>query len=388
MSFERASAYVAKIPGAGKGTRNAEAFRISALLQKDFSLFPDESWAILTNWATTCDPQMDAEELQQCLVNGAKYGSAPQGSKAVAERFVHPLELKEMPIEETKPVLEFKRGTAVTELLKSGDPFMPRHRQGRFVKFGLPSMDAVCPTARGELGIIAAGTGIGKSTLATQGLFSTARWGHKTGLVSLEMIEPQVMARIGSHITGINHTELFEEGGKGVLPSTVDEGLLENIFFLCGMSGFNFDDMYNSIEHAVKTQGLSSVWIDYFTLVQPPDLKRQSGSAQIYADLSKAFKRMAQQLDISVVMLAQFNRSFQGAGQKPTMYNLKETSQLEQDASWVLIMWEDAEKNAWASLDKNRMGRQVSKVPITFDHARQRINEGHAERETTNNYRY
>lgn len=389
-AFETAEAYIAKIPGAGKGNRNAEAFRISALLQKDFNLFQDEAWALLARWAATCTPPIDEQELAQCLQNGARYGSMPNGPKGTLSRDVAMPAARELASsqwdgtedEPEAPVMEFESGSQVVDLLRSGESFMPRHRQGRFVKFGLPTIDQFCPTARGELGIVAAGTGVGKSTLATQALIATARAGHKSALVSLEMIKPQVLARIGSYVTGVSHSDLFEKGSGGVLSSEADEKLLDKVFFLCGMSGFNFTDMERSVAAAVQKHGISSVWVDYFTLVQPPNLSRQSGSAQIYADLSKGFKRMAQRLDISVVMLAQFNRSFQGAGEKPTMFNLKETSQLEQDASWVLVMWEDAEKLAWASLDKNRMGKSGVMVPITFDHATQHIQEGHPVRET------
>ena len=385
-AFEVAEAYVAKIPGAGKGTRNAEAFRISALLQKDFNLYEDEAWTLLTEWAATCNPPIDANELAQCLKNGARYGSMPNGPKGTQTR--EPISMSS-PIrndeeEEETPVLEFESATQILDLLNSSQPFMPKHRQGRMVRFGLPSIDRICPTVRGELGIVAAGTGVGKSTLATQGLLATARAGHKAALVSLEMIKPQVMARIGAHVTGVSHTDLFEHGSGGVVPCSEDANLLDRVFFLCGMSGFNFQDMERSIEQVVRKHGVSSVWVDYFTLVQPPSLNRQMGSAQVYADLSKAFKRMAQRLDISVVILAQFNRSFQGAGEKPTMFNLKETSQLEQDASWVLVMWEDAQQKHWASLDKNRMGKSGVKIPIGFNHAAQRIREGEPEVRETN----
>jgi len=390
-AYDSAQAYMAKIPGAGKGQRNAEAFRLSALLQKDFNLFQDEAWSLLTQWAAKCDPPIDSEELAQCLQNGARYGSMPNGTKGNLSRDLPPPAAQQSafqdwgsePEADEAPVLEFESGSQVVNLLRSGDSFMPAHRRGRFVKFGLPVIDQMCCTARGELGIVAAGTGVGKSTLATQALMATARHGHKAALVSLEMIREQVLARIGSHVTGVSHSDLFEKGSGGVIPSTSDEKLLDNVFFLCGMSGFNFTDMRRSIEVAVKKHGVSSVWIDYFTLVQPPNLSRQTGSAQVYADLSKAFKRMAQELDISVVILAQFNRTFQGAGEKPTMFNLKETSQLEQDASWVLVMWEDAQKHHWASLDKNRMGKSGIKVPIVFDHACQRIREGEPETRET-----
>ena len=380
LSFERAESYLSKVPGAGAGQRNAEAFRISAMLQKDFSLFEDEAWELLSRWALTCTPPLAEDELAACLKNGARYGSAVPGSKGASfepqrEKRASRRHEESFPEDEEPSIQEFESGSQIIELLQSREPFMPRHRQGRFVRFGLPTFDKLCPTARGELGIVAAGTGVGKSTLATQALLASARAEYKSALVSLEMIKPQVLARIGAHVTGVDHTVLFEHGGGNAELMSDGALLLNRVFFLCGMSGFNFTDMERSIEKAVKDHGISSVWIDYFTLVQPPNLSRQTGSAQIYADLSKSFKRMAQRLDISVVILAQFNRTFQGGGEKPTMYNLKETSQLEQDASWVMVIWQDAQDKYWASLDKNRMGKSGVKMPLVFNHACQRIRE-------------
>lgn len=388
VSFEKAEKYIAKIPGAGKGQRNSEAFRISALLLKDFNLYEDEAWSLLTQWAGTCTPPLDPTELQNCFKSGQRYGSAPVGSKGGASRSepspAPQSEIVEVPplAPSEPPALKFRSGREVVELLRSGKSFMPAHRLGRFAKFGLPTIDQLCVTARGEVGIIAAGTGVGKSTLLTQGVFATAKAGHKTALISLEMIYEQVAARLGAHPTGISHTELFEKGSGGVIASEADEKILDRIFFLPGQSGCSFGDLARAITYLKETEGITSVWIDYFTLVSPPNLNQNFGSAHMFAELSKAFKRMAQKLDISVVILAQFNRSFQGAGEKPTMYDIKETSQLEQDASWVLVMWEDAQKLAWAALDKNRMGKSGVKIPITLNYATQRINEGHPESQT------
>lgn len=380
-AYERALTYLEKIPGAGSGNRNSEGFRLSAVLQNDFKLFQDEAYTLLSNWGNRCDPPLDQAEIIALVQNGLKYANRVPGSKSDSQnpfqRTEGPSQPQELAFDEPhETILEFSHGSRIMAKLRAGTSFMPKHRLGRVAKVGILALDRCLVTGRGELGIIAAGTGVGKSTLATQGLWATAQAGYRTALVSLEMIPEQVEARIAAWATGVSHTDLFEKGSQGTMPTDDLGDHLNNVFYLCGNSGFSFLAMERSIEHAVAKHGISSIWVDYFTLVQPPDPTARNGSAQMYAELSKAFKRMAQQLDIAVVMLAQFNRTFNGKGEKPTMYNLKETSQLEQDASWILIMWEDANGQAWASIDKNRMGKSGLKKPIIFDHATQRVNEG------------
>ena len=73
-----------------------------------------------------------------------------------------------------------------------------------------------------------------------------------------------------------------------------------------------------------------------------------------------------------VVELAQLSRpEKQGKWREPTMHDLKETGQLEQDADAILLLSSDGEAYQ-CILAKNKEGR-VGEVPLTFDKTRQRF---------------
>ncbi len=82
--FRRAAAYVAAIPGVPEGQRNGEAFRVAAVLVRDFALPDDQALALLGEWNTRNLPPLGEGELAAVLVHARRYGRNPEGAKLVA----------------------------------------------------------------------------------------------------------------------------------------------------------------------------------------------------------------------------------------------------------------------------------------------------------------
>jgi replicative DNA helicase len=80
------------------------------------------------------------------------------------------------------------------------------------------------------------------------------------------------------------------------------------------------------------------------------------------AQCSTAFKSLATELDIPVVVLSQIGRD--GEGGHPRLSNLKETGQLEQDAD-IAILIAELEDGLHLDVAKNRDGKKTV-LPVEF----------------------
>lgn len=284
------------------------------------------------------------------------------------------IEPNEVPLDPMAEYPSFTNLGDVRDKIYSREPFLPAFMRHRAVKLGIPTLDEKIYSGPTSVGVVAAETGFGKSSLISQAMWESAKAGYKPALISLEMINEEVQARIVSHASGINYTHILEHGCGDRYPMTRgQEELLDEMFYMCPMSGMPFEALECRVVEAVNNFEIKSLWVDYFTLMQPADLKSKASMAHMYAELSKSFKRLAQKTRLAIVLIAQFNRSFK-PGEKPSLFMLKETSQLEQDCSWGLILWSDEDGNSWAHIDKNRGGPKGN-CQIRMDLGIQRIHE-------------
>ena len=117
------------------------------------------------------------------------------------------------------------------------------------------------------------------------------------------------------------------------------------------------------------------VIIDYLQLLADGKAKDRY---QAITGISIALHELAQTTGILVVALAQLNRN--SAQSLPTVADLKESGQIEQDADAILLLANDVttqnrpEKHYHCSLEKNKEG-DLWTLPITFDKEHQRFLE-------------
>ncbi len=64
--------------------------------------------------------------------------------------------------------------------------------------------------------------------------------------------------------------------------------------------------------------------------------------AQVIGSFSGAFKDMAKEFDVPFVCLAQINRGVEGqTNKRPTMADIKDSGDIEQDADVILLLYKD-----------------------------------------------
>jgi replicative DNA helicase len=78
------------------------------------------------------------------------------------------------------------------------------------------------------------------------------------------------------------------------------------------------------------------VIVDYLQLMTPDE--RDKSREREVAEMSRAFKQMAMDLSVPVLLLAQLNRQAETAKREPQLADLRESGAIEQDADIVMFL--------------------------------------------------
>lgn len=117
------------------------------------------------------------------------------------------------------------------------------------------------------------------------------------------------------------------------------------------------------------------VVVDYMQLISPDGGKGGDGNrAQEVAKISRGLKLIADEFAVPVIALAQFNRG--SVGRKPLVTDFKDSSQIEQDASVILLLHRELAADGSDTgpragqvdliVGKNRNGNQGREITLNF----------------------
>ena len=214
--------------------------------------------------------------------------------------------------------------------------------------------------------IIGARPAVGKSAFVTQMTLQFTGQGKRVGFYNLEMQEKQMYERFVVCRSGIGLTRLRR--AKRFLGDE-QERFREANEYLSGQEviintgGRTVGQIRNESRH----MGYDVLIIDYLQLLRS-DVKYQNRASEVGA-ISKALKEMAMELNIPVIALSQLNRLSEiKENKEPTMAELREAGDIEQDASIIILMWNLSEDRTKKGLkvDKNRQG-ELKKIVLEFD---------------------
>ena len=228
----------------------------------------------------------------------------------------------------------------------------------------------------GQLIIVAARPGLGKSTLALDFARSATIKHHlPTIFFSLEMGRSEIAMRLLAAESTIGMSTLR----KGNMEQR-DWDKLANIRGQIADAPLYIDDSPNMtlVEIRAKCRrlsqkvGLKMVVIDYLQLMTSG--KKVESRQQEVSEFSRALKLLAKELNVPVIALSQLNRGpEQRADKKPALSDLRESGSLEQDADIVVLLHRedayerDAPPTGEADLivAKHRNGRQDT-IKVAF----------------------
>ena len=198
----------------------------------------------------------------------------------------------------------------------------------------------------GQMIVIAARPGMGKSTLALDFARSAAIHNSQTTVIfSLEMGRQELTMRLLSAESGIPLQALRH----GDLDQSRDWTTLANTMGRINDAPLYMDDSPNMALTEIRAKcrrlkqqhDLKMVVIDYLQLMTSG--KRVESRQQEVSEFSRSLKLLAKELEVPVIALSQLNRSSeQRTDKRPMVSDLRESGSIEQDADIVILLYRPA----------------------------------------------
>jgi len=235
----------------------------------------------------------------------------------------------------------------------------------------------------GQMIVIAARPGLGKSTLALDFARSAAiKHQMPAVLFSLEMNRTEIMQRLLSAESGV----FLEKMRNGKLEQ-VDWDHICNVEGRIKEAPLYIDDSPNLTMMEIRAKarrikqqhGLELIVIDYLQLMTSGKSRIESRQQEV-SDFSRALKLLAKELGIPVVALSQLNRGpEQRSDKRPALADLRESGSIEQDADVVILLHrdpndEDRAGEADMIVAKHRNGR-TDTIPVLFQGHKARFDD-------------
>lgn len=264
------------------------------------------------------------------------------------------------------------------DLTETIETFMEEMENG--VKSGIKtykSVDAVMGDGMdgGTFLVIGARPAVGKTTMALN-LAVMAKQVDPDAMVdfySLEMVQKEMFKKFISRLSGINSYK-FVNTKLQLTPKEKNRVVAEAAYFESSGIGLMdnkmvIDDIIRSIRRRYYTsKGKYIAFIDYLQLINGNEKKQRY---EQIGEVTRKLKLLANELQIVIVALSQVSRDVDKRSPKrPTLADLRESGDIEQDASAVAFLWpeeEDGESTGIVNFEiaKNRHGKTAT-IPFKF----------------------
>lgn len=196
--------------------------------------------------------------------------------------------------------------------------------------------------------IVAGRPGCGKSAFSLNIALNAAIQSKKSvAFFSLEMGYEEIVKRMFGCVGKIDGDVLKTGKLKSTDWKKLNEAMSElsdTKFFIDDSGGLTISEIRRKCRKLKNSEdGLDLVVIDYMQLISSSS-KYAGQRVQEVSEISREVKKLAMELDIPVIALAQLSRSVEqrkGDDKKPKLSDLRESGSIEQDADIVLFLYSD-----------------------------------------------
>lgn len=197
----------------------------------------------------------------------------------------------------------------------------------------------------GQLVIVAGRPGMGKSAFSL-GLANAAV--EPILIVNMEMENMQTaerfVAHIGStHLTWLRNPTQDSQNWDRLTAAIQRISGQENKIFLDDCPTQSLFSIRAEARRIQRKHGLGCVIVDYLSLMEGSEAKERHNQV---AEFSRGLKRLAKELQVPVIALAQLSRKVEERTDKrPVMSDLRESGQIEQDADIIIFLYREEQYN-------------------------------------------
>ena len=232
---------------------------------------------------------------------------------------------------------------------------------------------------RGDVIIVAAGTGQGKTSFAmniAQHLCLHPKQRRQVAVFSLEMSAESLITRMACAAGRVDAHKfragyLNKEERYRLQVATND--IVESNLRIFDRPGITAPEIRKAVRSMKKGDGLHLAIVDYIQLVGSHS--KSENRNQELSVMSRQFKMLAGECDIPIILVSQLSRAgSKRSDPRPQLSDLRDSGSLEQDASLVMFIWreellkrdrEDLRGLADIIIAKQRNG-PIGTVPLRF----------------------
>jgi replicative DNA helicase len=188
--------------------------------------------------------------------------------------------------------------------------------------------------------VIGARPGMGKTACGLSVAVNASREGYKVGFISTEMSAVEVGMRLMSLVSGVSSTSIRDAsitpaGYQQIMNKSAE---LRNLpIRVLDKPSCSVADVMMQARAWLLSGGLDLLIVDYLQRLVS-DERGESRTREV-GKFASGMKTIARQLQIPVIALSQINRaSTQRADRRPTMADLRDSGEIEQEADMVMLL--------------------------------------------------
>ena len=225
---------------------------------------------------------------------------------------------------------------------------------------------------KSDLIILAARPSVGKTSLALDIARNVATKYHKSvGLFSLEMSKEQLVDRLicgeaGVDMWKMRTGKLSESGDDFPKIGQAMSVLAESQIYIDDFANTNIMELRTKARRLQMEHGLDLIVIDYLQLMEGSGSKAGSENrVQEIAEISRALKGIARELNVPVLALSQLSRAVEQTKPAiPKLSHLRESGSIEQDADVVLFIYRKAQDKGYDTNSLTEEEKHIAEIHV------------------------
>jgi len=250
------------------------------------------------------------------------------------------------------------------------------HKQGgklRGISTGFGALDnLLAGLQKSDLIILAARPSVGKTSLAMDIARQVAvKSKVPVGIFSLEMSKEQLVDRLLCAEAGVGlwrmRTGKLSDRAEDDDFSRIGHAmgaLSESPIYIDDSASLNIMEIKTKVRRLRMEKGLGLVVIDYLQLMEGRG-KYQDNRVQEVAEITRALKVIARELNIPVLALSQLSRVVeQSRPAIPKLSHLRESGSIEQDADVVMFIYRKASDRGYREEEIPEQERNIAEIHI------------------------
>lgn len=230
-----------------------------------------------------------------------------------------------------------------------------------------PLNDAIGGYRPGELYVVGARPGVGKSIFGVQAAIDLCEYGQVV-FHSLEMPTRQVLTRIAANIARVDTRRLDGSGGEMrqedwmMIRQHADE-VRSMPLSLDDRSSVTSNQVRSHVRTIARRGKVSGLIVDYLGLMSSS--RPNVSTYERVSENARALKAIAKEFDIPVILQAQLNRNVeQRSSAIPGLADLRDSGEIEQHAGVAMFLYSSDEEGYGMFVPKNRHGPSQVNVPL------------------------